>query len=201
MILTSKEILDQLKPNSAKKIDLQCDSCKNKYQISYQNYNSTQKRRNYDGLTICRSCTSKNNAKENFKDTWGWNKGQRFPLKSGPNSPTWKGGSYISSDGYKMIRTKTGRLEKECGWNQYSKEHRIIAEKQLGRTLFKEEIVHHINGDKLDNKQDNLSVLKNNKEHKALHAQLQNIAFDLVKSGIIKYDRSKREYFIEKSCI
>jgi len=47
--------------------------------------------------------------------------------------------------------------------------HRIVMEKHLGRILTKEEIVHHIDGDKSNNEIDNLMLFPTKKAHTKFH--------------------------------
>lgn len=48
-------------------------------------------------------------------------------------------------------------------------EHRLVMERKLGRTLNAGEIVHHIDGNKLNNKGRNLVVCQSAAAHSAEH--------------------------------
>lgn len=83
--------------------------------------------------------------------------------------------------------------------NDYVLEHRVIMENHLGRLLNEDEVVHHINGDKKDNRLDNLEVLSR-KEHAKLHGIKQGhkmVVLQCPWCGEI-FTRNKRNSFLVK---
>lgn len=86
----------------------------------------------------------------------------------GPSNINWKGGCVFYA-GYKAILCPDHPYSHKAG---YVFEHRLIMEKKLGRYLYPNERVHHINGDKTDNRIENLVVLTQ-REHMRNHCTLQ----------------------------
>lgn len=87
--------------------------------------------------------------------------------RKGVDSPTWNGGT-SKSKGYVEIYSPNHPHKNK---RNYVLEHRLVIEKKLGRYLESFEIVHHLNGIKDDNREENLSLLTKN-THSA-HLQLQ----------------------------
>lgn len=86
-------------------------------------------------------------------------------------SPKWQGGKFIDQSGYYRIIRPDDYTGKCIHGGRYVHEHRYVAEKALGRPLKKEEVVHHKNGVKTDNRPENLEVLPSVSAHRLLHAQ------------------------------
>jgi len=67
--------------------------------------------------------------------------------------------------GYRLIHKPEHPHAKDNG---YIFEHRLVVEKNIGRILKPEEKIHHLNGDKLDNRFENLEIITQS-EHTHKH--------------------------------
>ena len=92
----------------------------------------------------------------------GWSKGKKRPEITGEKSKLWKGGYWISKDGYKVIQNEIETSGRKV------LEHRMVMEIHLGRKLKFIEIIHHKNKNKLDNRLENLQIMSR-EEHINLH--------------------------------
>lgn len=83
------------------------------------------------------------------------------------HSGAWKGGRNIDADGYVRVWAPWSLEGRADG---YALEHRLVMADAVGRPLADEEVVHHVNGDKADNRLENLMLFVNQSEHRRFHA-------------------------------
>lgn len=80
-----------------------------------------------------------------------------LPRLSGPENPLWVG--ELAVGGYRAVWIPVADPLHVMAWtNGYVPEHRLVMARSLGRALSRRETVHHINGNKLDNRLENLQL-------------------------------------------
>jgi len=104
---------------------------------------------------------------EAHKGKPSWNKGIKMPQFSGENSGHWSGGKTIK-DGRVFIYKPKHPFANQRG---YIRRSHLVMEKILNRYLRPEEVVHHINDIKNDDRPENLQLFANNGEHSKFHNQ------------------------------
>lgn len=91
---------------------------------------------------------------------------KRFPNgRSGADSSNWRGGRPQKNEGG-YVRVYAPNHPRASGGRVF--QHILVAEQTLGRAIGRDEVVHHINHVKDDNRPENLAVMTNG-EHVAWH--------------------------------
>lgn len=93
------------------------------------------------------------------------------PTKPRSNSRK-RGDGYITKQGYHLVYND----------GAYVPAHRLV----VGE-LKDDEIVHHIDGNKLNNSRDNLYICTRD-AHRAIHGQLERISYFLIQNGMIEFE-------------
>jgi len=83
---------------------------------------------------------------------------------------SWRGGRSKTNEGYVYVKCHKHPFANE---NMAVLEHRLVMERHIGRYLNPEEVVHHINEIKDDNRVENLHLFKSSADHTYYHNQIR----------------------------
>jgi hypothetical protein len=145
--------------NKKDKIEKICKTCKKVFYV----YPYRKDIANY--------CSLKCRPQVFYKGFDSWNKGKKGYINNGSfqngiKHRNWKGGRVYKKREHTLIYNPKHPFANKGG---YIYEHRLVIERHLGRYLNKEEVVHHINKIKTDNRIENLKLCINRAEHIKLH--------------------------------
>lgn len=111
-----------------------------------------------------------------------WITGEPLHYITGHNNGYNFGGGRTDERGYVLIflpksHPRRGMANQKSG---YVRQHRLVMAEHLGRNLTSNEIVHHLNGDKGDNRLENLQLVSDS-EHRTIHNQENQKAAELLR--------------------
>jgi hypothetical protein len=104
----------------------------------------------------------------------------------GKKNPMWKpnGSTFITNDGYRFIKITD---------NHWKSEHTYKVEKYLNRKLRKNEVVHHIDNNRLNNRLSNLYIFNKRWLHRMFTVLVNYnvISFNVLTSNLKKVKKGK----------
>jgi len=157
------------------KIKKVCPTCKNIFFVSPSSNRGGNQCCCFECSKIWKKGKRLNTGRTHFKKGVSNNIGENNPMYGHrlDKHPQWKGGKTITKYGYVWIQCPIHPNNN----HGYVWEHRLIVEKFIGRLLTREEVVHHLNEDKQDNRIENLMIFPNSKTHMAWHTKLRQYGY------------------------
>jgi hypothetical protein len=127
-------------------------------------------------IGLCKSCAVRKSRDES-------------PSPKGSESAAWKGGRRLDSMGYVKIHDANHPF---ADATNYVREHIYVVCQAYGVDYFREQggTVHHINGDKQDNRLENLYVCTQ-QQNTHFSKDLLQLAYRLIKAGVIEFENGK----------
>jgi len=105
----------------------------------------------------------------------------------GDKHPNWKGGRVNKGGGYKGLWIPSHPRADKKG---YVYEHIIVMENSLGKPIEAGSVIHHINGDKKDNRMENLYLCIPS-EHEKAHRSFEKLMKVLLDEGTTKFENGE----------
>ena len=180
-----------LKTGSGEKVLRICNMCSDEKEVHWNDIYRCRKKHDTD-KDYCFSCSMKvyNTGDNNSSRKPG--AGEKISKTTLGRSKTFKDGKNlkivdrrISTSGYVLKWVNEER--------KHVQEHRLVYANSINKHHSELEEIHHIDGIKTNNDISNLIELSQS-GHGVLHSQLEKIAFDLVKRGMILFDKNNIRY-------
>lgn len=175
----SGKVFDKIRKR--KVYHLVCDNCQIEFERNSSEFSS--KRANNKYKHFCNKCGSASG----FAGKVG-----SISVKNKQESLM--GSKLIDSSGYVSLYVGPN-YEYKNTYGGRIREHIYLIQKKIGRQLYKNEVVHHIDDDKTNNNIDNLDLCTAT-EHNNCHAKIEKIVFELYKQGIVGYDKLEKRYYL-----
>jgi len=158
---------------TGKWVKIVCDECGAEKNLRYASFDRGRKRRGSE-IDLCLKCSYLSKYKFSIF---------RNKMEKAVN---WNGGESIGDGGYIKLYVGDGkRIYK----------HVKIYENYINRKLLKNECLHHIDLNKLNNKINNLYLCSDKKEHQLCHVSLQNVALSFLNKKVW-FDRKSKKYIV-----
>lgn len=155
-----------------KMIVIECQNCGQKFEVK-----SSDSRLSREGIKYCsKKCMGEASRTGSFIEC-KYCKKEFYSTRNEFCSPECASKYKVEHYKHKTYFENGYVVEFHNGYNKKGnvKQHRRIMEDFLGRKLSENEVVHHINGDKTDNRIENLQVMTRS-EHSSLHRRMEKEA-------------------------
>ncbi len=174
-----------LNPESNKRVLASCDhdQCGVRFEVSYKSYLAKQREYRRNGETYCRKCAS---VVSRGKRRLGPSKTARA---TGARNANFRGGKFVNQQGYVMVLVAPGAYQRED----------LLAVGYRGYTELGSQRLLHIDQDKTNSARDNLILFDLPATRFLAEKSLGSIAIDLLRRGLVAYDRSSNTYVQTKA--
>lgn len=169
---------------------LRCESCRRIFRWAPHRASNIQEQ---SRRTCSRTCRGILIAKEVGRATGRKRAYHKAPVTAGtrdrPTSPILPIGSrrIDKTHGYVMEKTDDG------GWRQ---EHILVMERKLGHPLPRGSNVHHIDGNRTNNDEDNLFLCRDSAHHMQIEHQMKAVFREFLRCGDATFCRERGIYVV-----